>query len=147
MAVRRAALAGRFAAPPLFLAGGAPPVAAYNAEQSMENARKQMEAAALMSGPEVLALMAPAAGPAAAWEPAGDVKHGRSDLNIVAAGADAGWPEVTPGAFRAIYELDEGGAALIRPDGHVAARWRSRPDDPAAELARVADQVRGTGVA
>jgi hypothetical protein len=113
----------------------------------MENARKQMEAAALMSGPEVLALMAPAAGPAAAWEPAGDVKHGRSDLNIVAAGVDAGWPEVTPGAFRAIYELDEGGAALIRPDGHVAARWRSRPDDPAAELARVADQVRGTGVA
>jgi hypothetical protein len=86
------------------------------------------------------------AGPALAWEPAIDAKHGLSDLRVVAVGAGTDWAEVTPGAFRAAYELGEGGAALIRPDGHVAARWRSLPRDPAAELTRVADQVLGTAM-
>jgi putative polyketide hydroxylase len=76
-----------------------------------------------------------------AWEPAADAKHGLSDLRVVPVGAGTGWPEAVPGAFRAACELDEGGAVLVRPDGHVAARWRSLPPDPAAELARVADQV------
>jgi putative polyketide hydroxylase len=274
------AMAERFAAPPLFLAGDAAhqfppmggfgmnsgiqdahnltwklaavlrdgaspglldsydaerrPVAVYNAEQCMENARQQQEAAALMSSPEVLALLAsdageelraqfnagvqlqkpefhsqgqqfgyvyssaaivsdgttaPAstiadyyataspgarlphlrlldgdgakvstidlagdrwtllvAGPAAAWQPVNDAKHNLSGLQVVAVGAGTDWPEATPGAFRAAYELDEGGAALIRPDGHVAARWRSLPRDPAAELARVAGQVLGSAM-
>jgi 2-polyprenyl-6-methoxyphenol hydroxylase-like FAD-dependent oxidoreductase len=274
------AMAERFAAPPLFLAGDAAhqfppmggfgmnsgiqdthnlawklaavlrdgaspslldtydaerrPVAVYNAGQCMENAQQQQEAAALMSSPGVLALLASdegeelrsqfaagvqlqkpefhsqgqqfgyvyssaaivgdgttvpvstiadyyataspgarlphlrlldgegarvstveiagerwtllVAGPASAWE-TDNGKHMLSDLNIVAVGAGAGWSEATPGAFRTAYELGEGGAVLVRPDGHVAARWRSLPHDPAAELARVAGQVLGSEMA
>ncbi|HEX3779866.1 MAG TPA: FAD-dependent oxidoreductase [Pseudonocardiaceae bacterium] len=40
----------------------------------------------------------------------------------------------TPGNWRELYEVAEGGAVLIRPDGHVLARWHEQPPNPAAAL-------------
>lgn len=40
----------------------------------------------------------------------------------------------TPGTWRRTYEVEEGGAVLVRPDGHVVARWRTLPSDPGAEV-------------
>jgi hypothetical protein len=211
------------------------PVAVYNAERSMENARQQQEAAALMSSPEVLALMASAAGeelraqfaagvqlqkpefhsqgqqfgylyrsaaivsdgtiapestiseyrptaspgarlphlrlitpdgrrvstlevagdrwtllvagPAGAWPAAAPAvtrgQRGFRALQVITVGDNADLREAEPGAFLATYEVDKGGAVLVRPDGHVAARWPSAPADPAAALADVAGAVLG----
>ncbi len=48
-----------------------------------------------------------------------------------------------PGSLAAVYGLEEGGAVLVRPDGHVGARWRSAPDEPAAVLRGALDLVLG----
>lgn len=37
-------------------------------------------------------------------------------------------------AFERRYGVRTGGAVLVRPDGHIAARWTDRPADPAASL-------------
>jgi putative polyketide hydroxylase len=50
------------------------------------------------------------------------------------------------GEWRAAYGLDEGGAVLVRPDGHVAWRTRALPDDPKQALASALDQVLGRAV-
>jgi 2-polyprenyl-6-methoxyphenol hydroxylase-like FAD-dependent oxidoreductase len=83
------------------------------------------------------------AGAAAPWLAADTAQSRFGSLWVVAVGADEDLREAEPGAFQAACELEPGGAVLVRPDGHVAARWRSLPADPAAELARVADAVLG----
>jgi 2-polyprenyl-6-methoxyphenol hydroxylase-like FAD-dependent oxidoreductase len=84
------------------------------------------------------------AGAAAPWSAADAARPRFGSLWVVAIGADGDLREAEPEAFRAACELERGGAVLVRPDGHVAARWRSLPADPAAELARVADAVFGS---
>jgi 2-polyprenyl-6-methoxyphenol hydroxylase-like FAD-dependent oxidoreductase len=48
-------------------------------------------------------------------------------------------------SFGAAYGLEPGGAVLVRPDGHVAARWTCAPADHAAALARAVDVALGYG--
>jgi putative polyketide hydroxylase len=48
--------------------------------------------------------------------------------------------------WRTAYGLDEGGAVLVRPDGYVAWRTRSQPDDPKRALAAALDLVLGRAV-
>jgi putative polyketide hydroxylase len=38
------------------------------------------------------------------------------------------------GDWRSLYGISDTGMVLVRPDGHVAARWASQPDDPAKSL-------------
>ncbi|MTD54977.1 FAD-dependent oxidoreductase [Amycolatopsis pithecellobii] len=40
-----------------------------------------------------------------------------------------------PGYWQELYEVDDGGAVLVRPDGHVLARWARPPGDPATAVA------------
>jgi hypothetical protein len=47
------------------------------------------------------------------------------------------------GEWAALYELEPGGAVLIRPDGHVGWRSVHVPDDPQGELARALGQILG----
>jgi 2-polyprenyl-6-methoxyphenol hydroxylase-like FAD-dependent oxidoreductase len=47
------------------------------------------------------------------------------------------------GTAAAAYGLEPGGAVLVRPDGHVAARWARRPDDRRAALAQALAAVTG----
>jgi len=48
--------------------------------------------------------------------------------------------------FAQLYGIDPDGAVLVRPDGHVAARWRSAPSGAARDLVRDAlAVVLGTG--
>ncbi|WP_177235148.1 hypothetical protein [Streptomyces sp. MUSC 14] len=43
------------------------------------------------------------------------------------------------------YELGSPGALLVRPDGHIAARWPDRPQAPAA-LAEAFGRLTGVPV-
>ena len=47
------------------------------------------------------------------------------------------------GHWQDLYELADGGAVLIRPDGHVLARWRQPPADPAEALINAFSHVLG----
>lgn len=47
------------------------------------------------------------------------------------------------GSWRAPYDITEHGAVLVRPDGHVACRFRGAVADPAAALVRALDTILG----
>ena len=49
----------------------------------------------------------------------------------------------TDGSLARAFGISSGGAVLIRPDGHVAARWAMRPDDRRAALAAALAAVTG----
>ena len=48
------------------------------------------------------------------------------------------------GTWQQVYAVDDEGAVLVRPDGHVAWRSRGRSDDPARTLQAAIDSVLGT---
>ena len=66
---------------------------------------------------------------------AGDTPWGGSD----GVGADA----IADPDFAAAYELEEGGAVLVRPDGHVGWRARTPPADPDKALAGAMAEIMG----
>lgn len=53
------------------------------------------------------------------------------------------WLRDTDGTFAERYGIDEGGAALVRPDGTVAWQSRTAPENPTAVLRTVIDQTLG----
>ena len=64
------------------------------------------------------------------------------DVHII--GEDIVDPEA---AWMSAYDVREGGAVLVRPDGYVAWRVASLPDDPARSLAEALGQVLGRDLA
>ncbi len=69
------------------------------------------------------------AGPGSAWSEAIDVMGPSAPIRVVD-------PDTADGpAVRTAYGLEPGGAVLVRPDGVVAARWSTRPDDVRRALA------------
>ncbi len=52
-------------------------------------------------------------------------------------------PGATP--FEDLAGIDPTGALLVRPDGHVGARWSALPADPAAELRSAVRQILDLG--
>jgi hypothetical protein len=61
-------------------------------------------------------------------------------LVVLSIGTELADPD---GSLAAAFGIASGGAALIRPDGHVAARWATRPDDRRAALASALAAVTG----
>ena len=53
----------------------------------------------------------------------------------------AGLQEVTPGDWAKLYGVDASGAVLIRPDGHVGARFAAGVEDPGAALNAALDTI------
>ncbi len=49
--------------------------------------------------------------------------------------------EVNEGEFRERFGVDESGAVLVRPDGYIAARWETLPQDVGEVFARVLREV------
>jgi putative polyketide hydroxylase len=99
------------------------------------------------------------AGDACGWRrSAGALSAGRHLLRGLASLVQASGPERLPplvvlsigtevvdadGSLARAFGIGSGGAVLIRPDGHVAARWATRPDDRRAALARALAAVTG----
>jgi hypothetical protein len=50
------------------------------------------------------------------------------------------------GSFGQSFEVERGGAVLIRPDGHVGFRARDLPGDPAEALRGALARILGTAV-
>jgi hypothetical protein len=63
----------------------------------------------------------------------------RLDLKALTAGEDG--LEDVEGQWAATYDLDGGGAVLVRPDGHVAWRARAITDDPQTSLRAALMQI------
>lgn len=78
--------------------------------------------------------------PAAVADVAAQLGHEIDLHQIDAAGdlapADSKWQD--------LYQLEHGGAVLIRPDGVVAARFKSRPTRPAESLLDTLNKILGT---
>ncbi|MGY2093199.1 FAD-dependent monooxygenase [Nocardia gipuzkoensis] len=53
--------------------------------------------------------------------------------------------DTAPGYWRDLYELNEGGGVLVRPDGHIGARWKSRPEDIEGEIVAAVQAILGRG--
>jgi hypothetical protein len=85
-----------------------------------------------------------AGGDGRAWrEAAGSVAAARSiplAAAIIGPGGDTGDPD---GAWAAAYGVEPDGAVLIRPDGHVGWRRRTRAADCRAELNDALDRLLG----
>ncbi|WP_442939691.1 aromatic-ring hydroxylase C-terminal domain-containing protein [Nocardia sp. CY41] len=58
-------------------------------------------------------------------------------------GSDCIVDDKVPGYWSDLYELQEGGAVLVRPDGHVGARWRLRPADVSGDLLGAFEAILG----
>jgi 2-polyprenyl-6-methoxyphenol hydroxylase-like FAD-dependent oxidoreductase len=89
--------------------------------------RSWQRAAARLAGPGALVRGLAALGPAAPWP----------------ASARIAVVDVTGGD--AVLGLEPGGALLVRPDGHVAARWTTAPADRPAALATAVAVALGHG--
>ena len=99
------------------------------------------------------------AGDACGWRrSAGALSTGRHLLRGLAALVQSTGPDRLPplvvlsigtelddadGSLAAAFGIQPGGAVLIRPDGHVAARWATRPDDRRLALASALAAVTG----
>jgi putative polyketide hydroxylase len=99
------------------------------------------------------------AGDACGWRrSAGALSAGRHLLRGLAALVQAAGPDRLPplvvlsigtelvdadGSLADAFGIASGGAVLVRPDGHVAARWATRPDDRRAALASALAAVTG----
>jgi 2-polyprenyl-6-methoxyphenol hydroxylase-like FAD-dependent oxidoreductase len=79
-----------------------------------------------------------------AWRDAAQRIAGPSPLPLVAhtIGGDGELTDID-GTWQNVYAIDDDGAVLVRPDGHVAWRSRSGSDDPARTLQAAIDGVLG----
>jgi putative polyketide hydroxylase len=71
------------------------------------------------------------------------VSDGAREWDGVALPAGVRLHRIADKAWRAAYDVGEHGAVLVRPDGHVASRWRDGVADPARLLARALDDILG----
>jgi hypothetical protein len=62
----------------------------------------------------------------------------RLPLEVCESGADFA---LEPGRFEQAYDVSSSGAVLVRPDGFVAWRSRTAPDDPVSALRQVFERV------
>ncbi len=73
---------------------------------------------------------------------------------LVVGSTKTGWPEAADEAgvrsisvpeeakqFFEVYEIEAGGAVLVRPDGYVGARWKSFVEEPKGELQRALGSI------
>jgi 2-polyprenyl-6-methoxyphenol hydroxylase-like FAD-dependent oxidoreductase len=68
---------------------------------------------------------------------------GRPPLAIYAIGESGGELADADGAWQDLYEIDDDGAVLVRPDGHVGWRRRTASEAPARALPAALDGVLG----
>lgn len=86
-------------------------------------------------------------GPAgAAWRAAADLLPPAVAPRVLTVGPGETWEPVDVDVEQ-LYGIDPTGAVLVRPDGHVAFRAQTAPDDPGALLAEVTHTARGLALA